>query len=261
MNTPHPPQAAPVVGEVFDSIPPADEETALAEAALGYTGTGEAEDVLRWALERFSPRIALSTSFKDAVIIDIMHGIRPDIRVFALDTGRLPEETYECADDVRRRYGIEIEWIFPRYESVQLMVRTKGMHSFRESLENRRECCYQRKVEPLSRALSGLDAWITGLRRDQGDTRRHVRKVERDQVHGGILKINPLADWDMGRLWQYIRDHKVPYNRLHDKGYTSIGCAPCTRAVQPGEDPRAGRWWWELPEHKECGIHIPDWTI
>ncbi len=234
-----------------------------ADADFGYTGDGEAADLLRWALDRHHPRIALSTSFKDAVIIDIMHRLRPDasFRVFALDTGRLPEETYECAEAIRERYGVRIEWVFPRREAVEQMVRMKGMLSFRESLDNRRECCYHRKVEPLARALSGLDAWITGLRRDQGETRGGTRKLEHDKVHGGILKVNPLADWDMGRVWQYIREHKVPYNRLYDRGYTSIGCAPCTRAVQPGEDPRAGRWWWELAEHKECGLHVPDYSI
>jgi phosphoadenosine phosphosulfate reductase len=232
-----------------------------ADVTFGYAGSGEAEDILRWAVDRFHPRLALSTSFKDAAIIDMLSRIRTDFRVVAIDTGRLPEETYECADAIRQRYGVHIEWVFPRHESVERLVRDKGMYSFRESLENRQECCYLRKVEPLSRALSGLDAWITGLRRDQGAARGAVRKLERDQVHGGILKINPIADWDMGRLWQYIRDNKVPYNRLYDKGYTSIGCEPCTRAVQPGDDPRAGRWWWEHPEHKECGIHVRDWTI
>ncbi|MCE9613389.1 MAG: phosphoadenylyl-sulfate reductase [Lentisphaerae bacterium] len=244
-----------------DPIPASDNSTDQPQTAIDYHGNGEAEDVLRWALDRFSPRIALSTSFKDAVIIHMMSRIRPDFRVFALDTGRLNEETYELADEISRRYHVQIEWTFPRHEAVERLTGTKGMHSFRESVENRRECCYIRKVEPLSRALSGLDAWITGLRRDQGSTRSEIQKIERDQVHGGIIKVNPLADWDTGRMWQYIRENKIPYNRLFDKGYTSIGCAPCTRPVQPGDDPRSGRWWWELDEHKECGIHIRDWTI
>jgi phosphoadenosine phosphosulfate reductase len=235
--------------------------TQTAAPAIGYDGSDEAEEVLRWALERFHPRIALATSFKDAVIIDMLCRVRADVRVFALDTGRLNEETYECADAVRRRYGVTIEWVFPRHEAVERLERKKGLYSFRENLENRHECCNIRKVEPLARALEGLDAWITGLRRDQGVTRGTVRKVEHDPVHGNIIKVNPIADWDTGHVWQYIREHDVPYNRLYDRGYTSIGCAPCTRPVHPGDDPRSGRWWWEHPEHKECGIHVRDWTI
>ncbi len=230
-------------------------------AEFDYHGNRDAEDVLRWALERYSPRISLSTSFKDAVIIHMMSKIRPDFRIFAIDTGRLNEETYELAEDIRRSYGVKIDWVFPRHESVEKLEREKGLFSFKESLENRRECCYLRKVEPLSRALQGLDAWITGLRRDQGSTRAAVQKIERDKVHGGIIKINPLSDWDSDRVWTYIRANKIPYNTLFDKGYTSIGCAPCTRPVKTGDDPRAGRWWWELDEHKECGIHIRDWSI
>ncbi|MDA0576932.1 MAG: phosphoadenylyl-sulfate reductase [Verrucomicrobia bacterium] len=233
----------------------------LADAGIDYHGDGSAEDILRWGLERYHPRITLSTSFKDGVLIHMLSQIRADFRVFALDTGRLNEETYELAEELRRRYGIQTEWIFPRHEGVEKLERGKGLFSFRDSLENRRECCYIRKVEPLSRALEGLDAWITGVRRDQGVTREGSHKIERDQVHGGIIKLNPLADWDQDRMWAYIRANKIPYNRLYDKGYTSIGCAPCTRPVPAGEDPRSGRWWWELAEHKECGIHVQDWSI
>jgi len=235
--------------------------SAREQASDIYHGSDDAEDVLRWAIERFHPRLALSTSFKDGVIIDLMTRICPDVRVVALDTGRLNEETYACADEISRRYGVTIEWYFPERDAVEAMVRAKGMHAFRKTVSNRHECCHIRKVEPLNRALSGLEAWITGVRRDQSTTRTAVRKVERDDAHGGIVKINPLADWDHDRVWGYIRDHKVPYNRLYDEGYTSIGCAPCTRPVRAGEDPRAGRWWWEQDEHKECGIHIPNWSI
>lgn len=220
-----------------------------------------AEDVLRWALERCHPRLALMTSFKDGVLVDMMVKIRPDLRVMALDTGRLNEETYACADELTRRYGVKIEWYFPRHETVQRLTSAEGMYSFRRSLENRRECCHIRKVEPLNRALAELDGWVTGVRRDQGMARGLAQKVERDAAHGGILKINPLADWDHDRLWAYIREHRVPYNRLFDQGYTSIGCAPCTRPIRTGEDPRAGRWWWEQSEHKECGLHIPNYSI
>lgn len=237
--------------------------TPSSEAApvVDYQGSGEAEDVLRWALDRFHPRIALATSFKDSVLIHMLVNIRPDVRIIALDTGRLNEETYECAEEIRRRFGVNIEWMFPEREAVQRLERDKGLYSFKQSLENRRECCFIRKVEPLNRALMGLDAWITGIRRDQGVTRKSAQKVEIDRVHGGIVKINPIADWDHDRLWDYIRKHKLPYNGLFDKGYTSIGCAPCTRAVTPGDDPRSGRWWWEMAEHKECGIHVRDWSI
>jgi phosphoadenosine phosphosulfate reductase len=138
---------------------------------------------------------------------------------------------------------------------MEKLEREKGFYSFRESVDNRKECCAIRKVEPLARALKGLDAWITGLRRAQSVTRTDVRKIEADAAHAGLVKINPLADWSEEDLWNYIKKNQVPYNRLHDAGYPSIGCAPCTRAVKPGEDVRAGRWWWENPENKECGIH------
>lgn len=226
-----------------------------------YDGSGEAEDILCWALDKYHPRIVLSTSFKDSVLVDMMSRIRTDFRVIALDTGRLNEETYQLSEEIRTRYDIAIEWYFPRPEFVEKLERQKGLFSFRESLENRRECCYIRKVEPLSRALTGVDAWITGLRQDQGETRSAIEKIELDQVHGDIIKVNPLADWDQERIWSYIRSNDIPYNRLFDKGYTSIGCEPCTRPVEPGEDPRSGRWWWERPDHKECGIHVQDWSI
>ncbi|MDA0990665.1 MAG: phosphoadenylyl-sulfate reductase [Verrucomicrobia bacterium] len=232
-----------------------------APASVDYDGDNSAEDVLRWALDTYHPRLALATSFKDAVIIHLLSQIRSDFRVFALDTGRLNEETYECAEAIRERYGVKIEWVFPKSDAVEKLERERGVYSFRQSLENRRECCSIRKVEPLRRALQGLDAWITGLRRDQGVTRTSVKKIERDDAHGGIVKINPIADWDTSRVWDFIRQHDIPYNKLFDQGYASIGCAPCTRAIKPGDDPRSGRWWWEEPEHKECGLHIPNYSI
>lgn len=215
-------------------------------------------EVLARALELFHPRIALASSFslEDAVVLDLLVQVRPDARVFALDTGRLNPETYECAETLRRRYGVTIEWFFPRHEAVETLEREKGLFSFKESVENRKECCGIRKVEPLGRALSQLDAWITGLRREQSVTRTELAVVEKDASHGGIAKINPLAAWSLHDLWEYARERKLPYNRLYDQGYTSIGCAPCTRAIEPGEDQRAGRWWWENPEHKECGLHL-----
>ena len=233
----------------------------FAEPGIDYNGNGEAEDVLAWALDKFSPRIALATSFKDAVLIHMMLKIRPDVRVFALDTGRMNEETYQCAEDIRRRLKVNIEWFFPEREQVEVLEREKGMYSFRQSLENRKDCCFIRKVEPLNRALKGLDAWITGMRRDQGVTRKSVHKIEIDRAHGDIIKINPLADWDQERIRDYVRTHSLPYNKLFEQGYQSIGCAPCTRPVKEGGDPRSGRWWWESAEQKECGIHVPDFSI
>lgn len=226
-----------------------------------YHGDGTAEDVLKWALDRFHPRIAIACSFQHAVLIDMAVKIRPDVRVFSIDTGRLPEETYECARDFQRHFGIEIEWFFPKREAVESLTREKGVFSFKESLEARRECCGVRKIEPLNRALSDLNAWVTGVRRDQGVTREEVLKVEIDEAHGGIVKINPLADWSHDDIRDYVKEHRLPYNRLFELGFTSIGCACCTRAVAPGDDPRSGRWWWELPEHKECGLHVRNWSI
>ncbi len=218
----------------------------------------DAVELLGWALERFRPRIALASSFgaEDVVLIDLLMELDPRARVFTLDTGRLHSETYALAQALRDRYGLAIDVFFPRTEALEAMVRAHGVNLFYASVENRKLCCGVRKVEPLGRALQGLDAWITGLRREQAVTRGRVRKVEIDADHGGILKLNPLADWSWDRVWGYIRDHAVPYNALHDEGFPSIGCAPCTRAVKPGEDLRAGRWWWEQDAAaKECGLH------
>jgi phosphoadenosine phosphosulfate reductase len=222
----------------------------------GWEGL-DAADVLRRAIERFHPRLAIASSFsmEDNLLVHLAVAARPDARVFALDTGRLPEETLACADAISRRYGVRIEWYHPRHDAVETLVRAKGMYSFRESVENRRECCHLRKVEPLGRALAGLDAWITGLRRGHGPTRATIPVAERDAAHGGILKLSPLAAWTTDQVRAFTAEHRIPVNRLYQQGYASIGCAPCTRAIQPGEDERAGRWWWENPEHKECGLH------
>jgi phosphoadenosine phosphosulfate reductase len=221
-----------------------------------------AREILAWALAEFHPRIALAASFgaEDVVLIDLLMGLNPKARVFTLDTGRLPSETYSLMEAIRERYGLAVEVYFPRADAVEAMVRERGVNLFYRSIENRKRCCGVRKVEPVGRALQGLSAWITGLRRDQAVTRTRVRKVELDADHGGIVKVNPLADWTWEQVWEHIRAHNVPYNRLHDRGYPSIGCAPCTRAVAPGEDPRAGRWWWENPETKECGLHVAKQT-
>lgn len=200
-------------------------------------------------------KLACSFSVEDVVIIDMIAELGLPVGVFALDTGRLHEETYEVADALAERYRIAIEWFFPRQESLEVLLREKGTFSFRESLENRHECCHIRKVEPLGRALKGLAGWVTGLRREQSVTRTGLAPIEIDEANGGILKINPLLEWSEAQVWEYAESRRIPVNRLHRQGYPSIGCAPCTRPVAPGEHPRAGRWWWENPEHKECGLH------
>lgn len=222
---------------------------------IHYRGVEEPEAVLRWAVEMFYPSLVLSASFEHTVLLHMLAGIQPGVRVFSLDTGRLPEETYRCAAEADRRFGFRTEWYFPDTGRVETLVREHGLYSFKESLGARRECCHVRKVEPLARALKGVRAWITGLRRDEAATRRDLAVVEIDEAHGGIVKINPLAAWTGEKVREYTARHRLPYNSLYDRGYTSIGCECCTRAVGPGEDPRAGRWWWESPEHKECGLH------
>ena len=217
------------------------------------------EAVLQWALDKFSPNLALACSFQaeESVLIDMMHRlVGGDFRIFTLDTGRLNQETYDCMDAIRARYGVCVEVYFPDAMKVQDMVRAHGLNLFYNSVELRKMCCNVRKVEPLKRALKDLNAWMTGLRREQAVTRADVRKVEIDRDHGDIVKINPMIEWSYDQVWNYIRDNNVPFNRLHKQGYPSIGCAPCTRAVTPGENLRAGRWWWENPETKECGLHM-----
>ncbi len=220
-------------------------------------GPMTAQEVLRLAIDTFGARSALSSSFgaEDMVLIDMLVKIDARARIFTLDTGRLPQETYNVIDATREKYGVAVEVMFPQPDAVQKMVAERGMNLFYHSVENRKLCCGVRKMEPLRRALSGLDAWITGLRREQSVTRTAVHKVEWDESNS-LVKFNPLVDWSHDDVWTYIREHNVPYSALHDRGYPSIGCAPCTRAVQPGEHERAGRWWWEHPETKECGLHV-----
>jgi phosphoadenosine phosphosulfate reductase len=216
-----------------------------------------AQEILRQGAEASHGIVKLACSFsvEDTVIIDMIHKQGLPIGIFALDTGRLNEETYEVADAITERYGIRIDWYFPKNDEVEKLERGKGLFSFRESLDNRHECCGIRKVEPLGRALAGLACWVTGLRREQSVTRTDLAAIEIDGNHGGILKINPLLEWSEEQVWEYAKLHRVPFSRLYAQGYRSIGCAPCTRAVAPGEHARAGRWWWENPEHKECGLH------
>ena len=230
------------------------EEVASANATLEKAAP---QEVLRWALSTFGRGIALAWSgAEDVAVLDMMHRVDPGAaRAFVLDTGRLNPETYDLIDQVQSRYKIPIEIQFPDAAAVQKMVDAKGINLFYRSLENRKECCNVRKVEPLNRVLATLDGWITGLRRTQAVTRGKLAKVEIDFQHGKIVKVNPLADWTTAQVFEYLKANDVPTNKLHAMGYPSIGCGPCTRAVKPGEDERAGRWWWENPESKECGLH------
>lgn len=214
------------------------------------------EELLVAAWARFAPRIALASSFgaEDQVVLDMLCRHGEDVRVFTLDTGRLPQETFDVIAATQKRYGVQVEVYAPAAEDIEALVREGGVNLFYDSLAGRKQCCEVRKVRPLRRALAGLDAWATGLRREQAATRGDLQRVAWDKAHG-LVKLSPLADWSAERVWAYIRAHGVPYNALHDRGYPSIGCAPCTRAVEPGADIRSGRWWWEAPEHKECGLH------
>jgi phosphoadenosine phosphosulfate reductase len=231
----------------------------IEDAIVRLRGATPAE-VVSWARGTFKSGLAIASSFslEDCVVIDLAVKAAPDkVRVFALDTGRLPDETYLTAERVRMKYDLPITWFFPERAAVEGLISRKGLYSFRDSLDERHECCGIRKVEPLGRALAGLDAWVTGLRNEQSVTRSDTPEVEIDRAHGGIVKVNPIVRWSWDDVRAYAREHRVPVHPLHDRGYPSIGCAPCTRAVKPGEHPRAGRWWWENPENKECGLHLP----
>jgi len=256
-----------------------------------------AQEILKYALDKYQDKVALASSFgaEDVVLIDMLVKICPEARVFTLDTGRLPQETYDLMDKIKEKYKIKLEVYYPDTKSVEDMVSKEGFNLFYKSVELRQLCCKVRKVDPLNRALKNLSAWICGLRREQSVTRREIKKIEiwnmvftpvneprgighlrlLNEPEGStpkgstpistpegstpsstsIVKFNPLADWTEKQVWDYIKENNVPYNALHDKGYPSIGCAPCTRAIKPGEDIRAGRWWWESPDKKECGLH------
>lgn len=224
---------------------------------LAGKGPGE---ILSWALGHFgTDKVALASSLgaEDQVLTDMLLKIFLRAGIFTLDTGRLPQETLECLKVTELKYGFKYRIYTPDAGAVEKMVTEKGMDLFYESVENRKLCCHVRKVEPLGRALKGLKAWICGLRREQSVTRADLNVIEWDDTNH-LYKINPLINWTEKQVWDYIRAHKVPYNPLHDQGYPSIGCAPCTRAVKPGEDVRAGRWWWESADKKECGLHFKD---
>ncbi len=219
---------------------------------------GDAEDVLSWTYQRFR-RVALVASFQAElmVLIDMACGIVSEPEVLTLDTGRLPEETLDFIDHVRRRYPIRLRILAPDAGELEAMTREHGTMQFRRSVALRNECCAARKVNPLTRALRDYDAWITGLRREQTPTRASTPVIAGDATHGGITKVVPLAGWSRAQVWRYLRAHRVDHHPLYDRGYTSIGCAPCTRATRPGERERSGRWWWEGDSDKECLLHPP----
>lgn len=225
----------------------------LAVETQGYS----AEQLIKRSLEVFGDKITLATSFgaEDQVLTDMLCRVTKNFDIFTLDTGRLPEETYEAMEATRQRYGIKIEVLSPEQQKVEEMVNKYGQDLFCESIETRKLCCRIRKIEPLQKKLRGFQAWFCGLRAEQSVTRAELKKVEWDAAFD-LIKINPLSDWSTQSVWDYIRKNDVPYNKLHDKGYPSIGCASCTRAIKDGEDIRAGRWWWESPEQKECGLHL-----
>ena len=235
----------------------AEEKTAFAASKNTEFLERNPAKVLEYFLKEFPGKAALSSSlsYEDQVLTDMMVGIRKDARIFTLDTGRQFPETYELIDRTNMQYGISIEVFFPDFRKVQEMVREHGINLFYDSVELRHKCCEIRKIEPLKRALQGVDVWISGLRRSQSVTRAGMQMVEYD-VADDVLKLNPLILWSEEQVKQYVKENGVPYNRLHEKGFPSIGCQPCTRAVAPGDDIRSGRWWWEDPDHRECGLHV-----
>ena len=214
-----------------------------------------AQEVVAYFLDNYK-EVALSSSLaaEDQALSDVILKHDKSAKIFTLDTGRLHPETYDVMDATNLKYNIKIDVYFPNEQNVQELYKTQGVNGHYESIDKRKHCCFVRKIEPLKRALKGLDIWFTGLRASQSVTRTQMPLVEYD-ANFDVIKVNPLIDWNEEDVWAYIKENKVPYNKLHDQGFPSIGCAPCTRAVKDGEDIRAGRWWWENPEHKECGLH------
>ena len=212
--------------------------------------------MLEYFIEIKRDSIALSSSLglEDQVLTDMVCSIDSGVRIFTLDTGRLFPQSYELIDKTNRHFGISMEVYFPDAFAVEAMVKEKGINLFYENIQYRKECCRVRKLEPLARAFKGLQVWICGLRREQSITRQKMQQIEWDEVNG-LIKLNPLIDWTEAQVWDYIKENKIPFNPLHLQGFPSIGCQPCTRAVEPDQDIRSGRWWWEDPQHKECGLH------
>ena len=219
--------------------------------------SASSQEIVNYFMENFKQDAVFSTSLgaEGQVLTDMIATRHKDAYIITLDTGRLFPETYTLLDRTNKHYNIKINVFFPDYKKVEKMVKQKGINLFYKSVENRKECCHIRKVEPLQRAIQGKHIWITGRRREQSITRLNLKPADWDEQYN-MIKVNPLYDWTEQDVWNYIKANEVPYNELHDKGYPSIGCEPCTRAVKPGEDIRAGRWWWGEPEKKECGLHI-----
>jgi phosphoadenosine phosphosulfate reductase len=217
----------------------------------------EAVKTLLQEIERDYSAATFATSYgaEDMVLMDLINKYAPGIEIFTLDTGRLPKETYALMQQCQQKYAHAVKVYFPDATDVEQYITQNGPNGFYDSVELRKQCCGIRKVKPLNRALTGKDAWLTGMRRSQSVTRSELPVSEWDEDHK-LQKFSPLTDWSNGNVWAYIRAFEVPYNSLHDEGYASIGCAPCTRAITVGEDIRAGRWWWENPESKECGLHV-----
>ncbi len=213
-------------------------------------------ELIAFFLKEYKGRIALSSSLglEDQVLTEMVCSIDKNVKIFTLDTGRLFPETYDLIDRTNKKYDIRLQVYFPESRHVEEMVNAKGINLFYNSIEERKQCCRIRKIEPLQRAFAGLEVWICGLRREQSVTRADMMPIEWDE-NNGLIKLNPLIDWTEEQVRAYIGEHKIPYNPLHDRDFPSIGCQPCTRAVLPGEDLRAGRWWWENPDTKECGLH------
>jgi phosphoadenosine phosphosulfate reductase len=234
----------------------AKEKKALLEELQRNLAGYSAPQLLSYFLESFESRIVLASSMaaEDQVLTDMICKTHPKTQIVTLDTGRLPQETHDVIEATRKHYNIKIKILFPDYKQVEKMVDEHGPNLFFESVQNRQLCCHIRKIEPLKRAMSNMDVWICGLRKEQSVTRTGLEAISWDEQFG-LIKLSPLLDWSTEQVWDYIHQNNVPYNALHDAGYPSIGCAPCTRAVEQGQDIRAGRWWWETFEHKECGLH------
>ena len=236
-------------------MPKENQVTLVSELNDKFSGKSALE-IIGYFIENHKDKLAFSTSLgaEDQVITQMIGSIDPQVYIFTLDTGRLFPETYDLIDLTRLRYKVDIRVFFPERKAVEEMVAKKGINLFYESVENRKLCCHIRKIEPLQRALEPFDFWMSGLRREQSVTREDLSVIEWDD-HYKKIKINPLIDWTTEDVWDYIKQHNILYSPLHDRGFPSIGCFPCTRATEPGEDIRAGRWWWENPEMKECGLH------
>ncbi len=218
--------------------------------------SADLSEVLTFLLEKYDKKVILASSLglEDQVLTHSLLSLNKEARIFVLDTLRLNDETYDVLNETKKKYQFEYEIYYPNKRAVNKLTKEKGVNSFYESIENRKECCAIRKLEPLQRVLKTVDVWITGLRKDQSITRKNMKLFEYDEQYN-ILKINPLINWSYDDVWEAVNQYDIPYNKLHDKGYPSIGCDPCTRAIKLGEDLRAGRWWWEAADQKECGLH------